>query len=160
MIGWLIRKAGGRVRLALYGLAGAALLGAATWAWVTVRGWRHDSERLPVVERERDAAVAAVKLAGEEATRNARIANDYHDQIDRLRADLRARPVTVRVCPPAARPVRPAGTAGRTDAPPAGPESGAAAPDGHTVDLSQYAEDAAATADQLRALQRWVNERP
>lgn len=41
-----------------------------------------------------------------------------------------------------------------------GPQPGPTAPDGRTVDLSPYAEDAAATAEQLRALQQWVRERP
>ena len=156
MIGWLLA----RPRLALYGLAGAALLGAATWAWVTVSGWRHDSERLPAVEAERDAALRTVQLAADELDRNARIANDYHDQVARLRADLRERPIRVRVCPPAARPVLPPGAAPGTHAPAAGPEPGPPASDARTVDLSPYAEDAAATADQLRALQQWVRERP
>ena len=160
MIAWLLALS--KPRLIAYGVAGAAILGAATWAWVTVSGWRSDSERLPVVERQRDALAATVKLAADELDRNARIANDYHDQVARLRADLRERPIRVRVCPPAARPVLPPGTAPRTDAPAAGPEPGppAETAPAYDVDLSPYAEDAAATADQLRALQEWVRERP
>lgn len=156
MIGWLLA----RPRLALYGLAGAAILGAATYAWVKVHSWRAAYVALPTVAAERDAAIATVKLAAEEAAKNARIANDYHDQIDRLRADLRERPITVRVCSQPARPVPPAGAAPRTDAPAPGPEPGPSAPDARTVDLTPYAEDAAACADQLTALQRWVRERP
>lgn len=149
-------------RLIAYGLAGAAILGAAGLAWWRVHAWRAAYVERPAIVAERDAAVATVKLAGEASARNERIANDYHDQIDRLRADLRARPIVVRVCPPAARPVLPPGTAPRTDAGAAGPEPGPApAPAGpRDVDLTGYAEDAAATADQLRALQQWVRERP
>ena len=62
MIAWLLA----RPRLIAYGLAGAAMLGAATWAWVTVSGWRHDSERLPAVVAERDAA--RVERAATEAS--------------------------------------------------------------------------------------------
>ena len=158
MIGWLLA----RPRLALYGLAGAALLAGGITAWVQVSRWRSAYVALPAVAAERDAALRTVQLAADEADRNARIANAYHDQLDRLRADLRDRPITVRVCPPAARPVLPPGTAPGTHAPAAGPEPGPApAPAGpRDVDLTGYAEDAAATADQLRALQRWVSNRP
>lgn len=48
-------------RLALYGIAGAALLAAVLMAWHKVAGWRQDSLRLPVVVAERDAAVAGRK---------------------------------------------------------------------------------------------------
>lgn len=74
-------------RLALYGLAGAALLGAATWAWVTVSGWRHDSERLPAVEAERDAA--RVERAATEASllgqveANRRLEHDTNEALAR-----------------------------------------------------------------------------
>lgn len=156
MIGWLLA----RPRLALYGLAGAALLAGGITAWVQVSRWRSAYVALPAVAAARDAALRTVQLAADEADRNARIANAYHDQLDRLRADLRDRPIRVRVCPPAARPVLPPGTAPRTDAGAAGPQPGPTAPDGRTVDLSPYAEDAAATAEQLRALQQWVRERP
>lgn len=159
MIAWLIAHP----RRIAYGLAGAAILGAATWAWVAVAGWRHDSERLPVVARERDALAATLRQAASEAVRNARIADDYHDQIDRLRADLRARPVRVLrpACPAATAAARPAG---RADAPAAGPEPGPPAADPGpldvTADLSAYAEDCAATGITLSALQQWARERP
>lgn len=159
MIAWLLA----RPRLIAYGLAGAALLGAATWAWVTVSGWRSDSERLPEVERQRDALAATVELAEKEADRNAEIVNELRDKNVALRADLRARPVTVRVCREPARPVLPPGTAPRADAGAAGPQPGPTAPAAGTAyeaDLTPYAEDAAATADQLRALQQWARERP
>lgn len=78
MIGLLARP-----RLALYGLAGAALLAGATWAWVTVSGWRSDSERLPAVEAERDAAIAA-RQRSERAVLD-QIAR--HQEIERVLAD-------------------------------------------------------------------------
>lgn len=147
-------------RLIAYGLAGAALAGALAWAGLSVRSAYRAKAALPIALKERDAAVATVRLAGESAARNARIANDYHDQLDRLRADLRARPITVRVCPKSPETVLPPRTAPRTDAPAPGPETGETAQDARTVDLTPYAEDAAGCADQLRALQRWVRERP
>lgn len=156
MIAWLLA----RPRLIAYGLAGAAIVGAATVAWVKVHAWHSAYVERPAILAQRDAAVATVKLAGEASARNERITNDYHDQIDRLRADLRARPITVRVCADPAKAVLPARTAPRTDAPAPGPEPGPTAEAGRTVDLSPYAEDAAAVADQLMALQRWVSERP
>lgn len=158
MIGWLLA----RPRLALYGLAGAALLAGGITAWVQVSRWRSAYVALPAVAAERDAALRTVQLAADEADRNARIANAYHDQLDRLRADLRDRPIRVRVCESPARPVLPPGAAPGTHAPAPGPVAGtpAPAPGPRDVDLTGYAEDAAATADQLRALQQWVRERP
>lgn len=156
VIAWLFA----RPRLALYGVAGAAILGAVAWAVHDVRSAYAARAALPIARQERDAAIATIKRAGEEAERNARIANDYHDQLDRLRADLRARPITVRVCPKSPETVLPPRTAPRTDAPAPGPETGETAQDARTVDLTPYAEDAAGCADQLRALQRWVRERP
>lgn len=147
-------------RLIAYGLAGAALAGGLAWAGWSVKSAYAAKAALPIALKERDAAVATVRLAGESAARNARIANDYHDQLDRLRADLRARPITVRVCPKSPETVLPPRTAPRTDAPAPGPETGETAQDARTVDLTPYAEDAAGCADQLRALQRWVRERP
>jgi len=155
VIAWLLA----RPRLLAYGLAGAALVGALAWAGLTVRGWHRDSLALPVARRERDEARAIAETAKQEASRNAAITNDLRDKTDALRADLRARPITVRVCPPSP-PVLPARATGGTDAPAAGPVAREAAEDGQTVDLSAYAEDAAACADQLRALQGWVRERP
>lgn len=147
-------------RLIAYGIAGAALAGGLAWAGWSVKSAYAAKAALPIALKERDAAVATVRLAGESAARNARIANDYHDQLDRLRADLRARPITVRVCPKSPETVLPPRTAPRTDAPAPGPVAREATPDARTVDLSPYAEDAAAVADQLRALQKWVRERP
>ena len=159
MIGCLLA----RPRLIAYGLAGAALAGALAWAGLSVRSAYRAKAALPIARAERDAAIATIKRAGEEAERNARIANDYHDQLGRLRADLRARPITVRVCPKSPETVLPPRTAPRTDAPAPGPETGETAPavaDAYFADLTPYAEDAAGCADQLRALQRWVTERP
>lgn len=48
MIGWLMA----RPRLALYGLAGAALAGGVLWAGLTVRGWHRDAQALPLARRE------------------------------------------------------------------------------------------------------------
>lgn len=150
-------------RLVVYGVAGAALAGGLAWAGWSVKSAYAAKAALPIALKERDAAVATVRLAGESAARNARIANDYHDQLDRLRADLRDRPITVRVCPKSPETVLPPRTAPRTDAPAPGPETGPPAPavaDAYFADLTPYAEDAAGCADQLRALQRWVTERP
>lgn len=151
-------------RLIAYGLAGAAILGAVAWAVHDVRSAYAARAALPIARQERDAAIATVRLAGESAARNARIANDYHDQLDRLRADLRARPITVRVCPKSPETVLPPRTAPRTDAPAPGPETGETAANPDPIDvtgpLNDYALDCAATGLQLVALQRWVMERP
>ena len=150
-------------RLIAYAAAWAALAGGLAWAVHDVRSAYAARRALPIARAERDAAIATVRLTGESAARNARIANDYHDQLDRLRADLRARPITVRVCPKSPETVLPPRTAPRTDAPAPGPETGETAPavaDAYFADLTPYAEDAAGCADQLRALQRWVTERP
>ena len=151
-------------RLIAYGLAGAAILGAVAWAVHDVRSAYAAKAALPIARQERDAAIATVRLAGESAARNARIANDYHDQIDRLRADLRARPITVRVCPKSPETVLPPRTAPRTDAPAPGPETGPPAANPDPIDvtgpLNDYALDCAATGLQLVALQRWVMEMP
>lgn len=160
VIAWLLA----RPRLALYGVAGAAILGGVAWAVHDVRSAYAARAALPIARQERDAAIATIKRAGEEAERNARIANDYHDQIDRLRADLRAKPIVVRVCADPAKAVLPAGPAPRTDAPAPGPETGEAAANPEPIDvtgpLNDYALDCAAAGLQLVALQRWVMERP
>lgn len=151
-------------RLIAYGLAGAALAGALAWAGLSVRSAYRAKAALPIARAERDAAVATVQQAKQEAARNADIANAYHDQIDRLRADLRARPIVLRVCPRA--PVRPdpPRAAPRTDAPAPGPETGETAANPEPIDvtgpLNDYALDCAAAGLQLVALQRWVMERP
>jgi len=152
-------------RLIAYGVAGAVLAGGVAWAIHDVRSAYRARAALPLARAERDAAVATVKLAGEEAARNARIANDYHDQIDRLRADLRDRPIVLRVCPRApVRPAAPSGSAPRADAPATGPVAGTVETDSEpldvTVELSAYAEDCAVAGITLSALQRWVRERP
>lgn len=151
-------------RLIAYGVAGAALAGALAWAGLSVRSAYRAKAALPIARQERDAAIATIKRAGEEAERNARIANDYHDQIDRLRADLRAKPIVVRVCADPAKAVLPAGPAPRTDAPAPGPETGETAANPEPIDvtgpLNDYALDCAAAGLQLVALQRWVMERP
>lgn len=160
MIAWLLA----RPRLIAYGLAGAALAGGLAWAGWSVKSAYAAKAALPIALKERDAAVATIKRAGEEAERNARIANDYHDQLGRLRADLRARPITVRVCPKSPETVLPPRTAPRTDAPAPGPETGETAANPEPIDvtgpLNDYALDCAATGLQLVALQRWVMERP
>ena len=152
------------VRLIAYAVAGAALAGGIAWAIHDVRSAYAARAALPIARQERDAAIATIKRAGEEAERNARIANDYHDQVDRLRADLRAKPIVVRVCADPAKAVLPAGPAPRTDAPAPGPETGETAANPEPIDvtgpLNDYALDCAATGLQLVALQRWVMERP
>ena len=74
-------------RVWLYGLAGAALLAAGIGAWVKVSGWRQDSERLPVVEAERDAYAGQRDLAERslvgQAARNQEIEREFNDALVR-----------------------------------------------------------------------------
>ena len=158
MIGWLLA----RPRLALYGVAGAAILGAATWAWLTVSGWRSDSQRLPVVEAERDAAVAARATAEravlEQVETNARIERETNDAL--RRAGIAARDLADGLrrhyaslprpqCPTAPAAGDPHGTAGE----PA---------DGDRVEAAtgRHLEACARDAERLTGLQAYVRALP
>ena len=112
MIGLLARP-----RLIAYGLAGAAILGAAGLAWWRVSAWRSAYHERPALVAERDAAVAARAKAEQDVL--AQVA--HNQEIERvltdrfLSADGRARDLARRllqasrqarsVCPPVAAPV-------------------------------------------------------
>ena len=123
MIGWLLA----RPRLIAYGLAGAAILAGGIAAWVTVSGWRSDSQRLPVVEAERDAAVAARATAErsllDQVERNQEIEREITDRFvaaDGLARDLARRLLQAGrparpVCPAPAAPSSDDGAGGESD---------------------------------------------
>lgn len=105
-------------RLIAYGLAGAALLAGGIWAWSTVSGWRHDSQRLPTVELERDTAIAARARSEQnlqdQVTHNQEIESELTDRF--VAADGRARDLARRLLA-ASRPARPVCPAPATAAP-------------------------------------------
>lgn len=107
-------------RLALYGLAGAALLAILIGAGLKVRAWHSASLRLPAVEAERDAAIIARSRAETDIARQ--VANNQ--EIERaltervVAADARARELARRLLAYASlsRPVCPTtAAAGRDD---------------------------------------------
>lgn len=53
------------LRVALYGVAGAVLLGALWWAFDTVTDWRVEAAKVPGLVLERDTAKASLKAANE-----------------------------------------------------------------------------------------------
>jgi hypothetical protein len=151
-------------RLIAYGLAGAALLAALSWAGFQIRAGQRALEALPIARAETRAALDALETARKDAERNRRISDAYQTRLEAITADLRAHPLgPVRLCKQASPPVRAPGATPGTDAPGPGPVAGP--PESHPGPdigpaLQAYGEDAARCAAQLTALQRWVRERP
>lgn len=104
MIGWLLA----RPRLALYGLAGAALLAGGITAWVQVSRWRSAYVALPAVAAARDAAIAARQRSEravlDQVAHNQEIERELTDRF--VAADARARDLARRLLQ-AGRPARP-----------------------------------------------------
>jgi hypothetical protein len=137
----------------LIGYAIAA--GAAVLVVTTVLSWRADAKKLPQVEMQ-----LAATLAAQETARRIRqeVTQDYAAEIERLRTAAARGPRVIRVCD--APPVSGPGAApGGTDDPgAAGGELPQAA--GRDIGPALYAEAerADALAAQLRALQAWAKK--
>ena len=83
-------------RLAAYGVLGAVLVAACLFVGVTVNGWRHDSERLRVVDREYLAYRSTIEGY---ARGDARARKEYEDDraaTDRVRAAVPVQSVRLR----------------------------------------------------------------
>lgn len=137
-------------RLIGYLLAALAMVFVVT----TVLNWREAAQKLPQVEMQ-----LAATLAAQETARRIReeVTKDYASEIERLRAAAARGPRVIRVCdaPPVSQPGSPA--AGADDPGAAGGEFPSSA--GRDIGPALYAEaDRADTlAAQLRALQSWVS---
>lgn len=149
-------------RVALYGLAGAALVAILIGAGVMVAGWRQDSQRLPAVEAERDAAVqgrqAAERSLLDQTERNRRIEHDTNEAL--VRAGRAARDLSDRLrrhyaglprpqCPTAA-------AAGGVDG------ARQVEADGDRVDgaIAAHLAACADDAERLTKLQEWAQTLP
>ncbi len=110
------------LKLAGLGIVAACLL----WVFLVVKGWHDDSQALPGVKRDRDAAIATAEQVTKdmlaEASRLATVNKGLSDENETLRGIRAATPVrSVRLCLPARSPNQadPAAPGG-SDAGPAG----------------------------------------
>ena len=78
MIGWLLA----RPRLWLYGVAGAAILGAVAWAGLSVRSAYRAKAALPIARAERDEARASLAAYQEAARLAAEVAGRVQTELD------------------------------------------------------------------------------
>lgn len=78
MIAWLLA----RPRLIAYGLAGAAILGAAGLVWWRVSAWRSAYQERPALVAERDAAVATNAALVEAVHRAAEIGAEAEGRVE------------------------------------------------------------------------------
>lgn len=89
-------------RVALYGAAGAVLLGILAWAGLTVGDWRSEAQRVPVIEAERDQAVANATQLKLDITTIQEVSDGYQKQLAANAAEdarRRAQPArVVRLC--------------------------------------------------------------
>ena len=137
----------------LIGYAIAA--GAAVLVVTTVLSWRADAKKLPQVEMQ-----LAATLAAQETARRIRqeVTQDYAAEIERLRTSAARGPRVIRVCDAPSVP-GPGAAPGGTDDPGA---SGGELPSsaGRDIGPALYAEAerADALAAQLRALQAWAKK--
>ena len=129
--------------------------GAAVLVVTTVLGWREDAKKLPQIEMQLAATLAAQETARRIRTE---VTQDYANELERLRTAAARGPRIIRVCDAPSVPAAGAAPSGTDDPAPEGGQLQGET--GRDIGPALYAEAdrADALAAQLRALQDWVKK--